>query len=55
MVIKNYTSVETTDIRYRDTTNIGLTYDNSINKSDRVVSNNETYDVLYIIPSNRLN
>lgn len=55
MVIKNYTDIETTDIRYRDTTDIALTYDNDIKQSDRVIAGDITYDVLHMIHSRRLN
>ena len=55
MVIKIYQQQNTSDARYVDVTDIGLTYDNEISDKNQIVVGENTYDVLYVIPSNRLN
>lgn len=54
MVIKNYSAQNTADARYLEATDIGLTYDKEINDTNQIIIDGLTYDVLYVIPSNRL-
>lgn len=55
MVVKIYQQSKVDDIRYVDVTHIGLTADKSISDSNQIVIDDDTYQVLYVIPSNRLN
>lgn len=55
MVVKIYQQQNTSDARYVNVTDIGLTYDKDINDANQIVVGEDTYDVLYVIPSNRLN
>lgn len=55
MVVKIYQQQNTSDARYVDVTDIGLTYDKEISDANQIVVGEHTYDVLYVIPSNRLN
>ena len=54
MVIKPYRILNTSDIRYSEVTNIGLTADKAITDSDQILFDGVTYNVLYIVPSGRL-
>lgn len=55
MVVKIYQQRKVDDIRYVDVTHIGLTADKSITDSNQIIIDNDTYQVLYVIPSSRLN
>lgn len=54
MVIKNYLRNQTTDIRYAEATDIGLTYDDMQNVQ-QVIDGDTKYQVLYCVYSRRLN
>jgi hypothetical protein len=55
MMVKVYQQRKVDDIRYVDVTHLGLTADKSITDSNQIIIDNDTYEVLYVIPSNRLN
>lgn len=54
MVVKTYSQQNTNDARYVDVTDIGLTYDKEITDKNQIIIGEDTYDVMYVIPSNRL-
>lgn len=54
MVVKLYSQANINDVRYVEVTNIGLTKDNSITDKNQILIDNETYQVLYVIPSGKL-
>ena len=54
MVVKLYQQSNTSDVRYTDVSTIGLTKDALITDKDQVQVGNDTYKVLYVIPSPRL-
>ena len=55
MSIKIYKQSNVNDIRYVDTTHIGLTADKNINIHNQIEYDGNKYQVLYVIPSHRLN
>lgn len=55
MVVKVYRQSNVNDIRYVEVTHVGLTADKDITDSNQIVIDDETYQVLYVIPSHRLN
>lgn len=55
MMVKIYQQKNVDDIRYVDVTHIGLTADKTITDSNQIIIDDDTYQVLYVIPSNRLN
>ena len=54
MVVKLYQQSNTSDVRYVDVSTIGLTKDALITDKDQVQVDNDTYKVLYVIPTSRL-
>lgn len=54
MVIKISSQTNVSDPRYVDVTNVGVTSDKSIIAGNQVICGQDTYDVLYVIPSSRL-
>lgn len=54
MVVKIYKQTNVDDIRFTDVTDIGLTYDKTITDANEVIIDGNHYNVLYVIPSNRL-
>ena len=55
VVIKPYQQTVKSDIRFTDTTDIALTQFKNITCQNQIVCNGNTYNVLYVIPSNRYN
>ena len=55
MMIRNYQQVNVQDVRYIDVTDIGLTFDSAITDANQISTSSGTYNVLYVIPSRRLN
>ena len=55
MAVMIYKQNNVADVRYVDVTHIGLTADKSITDSNQIVIVDETYQVLYVIHSTRLN
>lgn len=55
MMIRNYTQYNVADPRYLDATDIGLTFDTDITDANQIISTSGIYNVLYVIPSKRLN
>jgi len=53
MTCKIYMQNNTTDIRYVDVEMIGITKDTAITDANAIVIDNQLYNVLYVIPSNR--
>ena len=54
MMISVYQQKLTNDIRYTEVTTIGLTADKDITDKNQIKIGEETYEVLYVIPSHRL-
>ena len=54
MVIKPYAQSNVDDVRYVDVTDIGLTYDKTITDNNQIIDGNKTFQIMYVIPSNRL-
>lgn len=54
MMIRNYTQINVSDVRFVDATDIGLTYDSAITDANQIISTSGIYNVLYVIPSRRL-
>lgn len=54
MALKVYRQSDVQDPRFTNVTNIGLTYDTSITPGDKIECGDATYNVLFIIPSQRL-
>lgn len=54
MVIKPYSVTNVADVRYKETTHIGLTKEALLADETEVKSASATYKVLYSIPSGRL-
>lgn len=55
MVVHIYAQQIVDDIRFNDVTDIGLTLDKDITDANQIVIGGVKYDVLYVIPSPRLN
>lgn len=55
MMVKVYTQNRVNDIRYVDVTNIGLTKDNNITDENQIIIGEDTFEVMYVIPSTRYN
>ena len=55
MMVKVYTQNKVNDIRYVDVTNIGLTKDNNITDKNQIIISEDTFEVMYVIPSTRYN
>lgn len=53
MVCKVYNQVNVSNPKYTDIEMIGITEDTNILDSNQVVINGDSYNILYIIPSNR--
>lgn len=54
MMIKPYRQSNIDDVRYVDVTDIGLTYEKSIMDSNQIIDGEKTFQIMYVIPSNRL-
>ena len=54
MVVKIYSQRNTADMRYVEVTNIGLTKDADITDANQIKIDEDTYNVLYVIPSGKL-
>lgn len=55
MMIRNFVRAKVEDVRFVDATDIGLTFDTEITDANQIIATSGTYDVLYVIPSHRLN
>ena len=55
MTVKIYSQSKVDDIRYVDVTHIGITADEDITDSNQIIIDDNTYQVLYVIPSHRFN
>lgn len=55
MVLHIYSQQNVQDIRFNEVTEIGLTTDNDITDANQIICGNVKYNVLYVIPSSRLN
>lgn len=56
MMIVDYIKTRTDDVRFVDITDLGLTYDRDIDDSNQIITaSGTTYNVIYVIPSRRLN
>ena len=55
MVIKPYKQTVNSDVRFTDTTDIGLTLFQNITSQNQIQFGDQVYNVLYVIPSNRYN
>ena len=54
MFVSIYQQRNVEDIRYAEVTTIGLTEDKAITDANQVIIGDDTYQVLYAIPSRRL-
>lgn len=54
MYVSIYQQRNVEDVRYVEVTNIGLTSDKEITDANQIMINDDKYQVLYVIPSNRL-
>ncbi len=53
MFIRTYSQINVADVRYADVTDIGLTTDTAITDENQIEVGEQTYQVLYVIPSRR--
>lgn len=54
MDIKVYTQTNVSDVRYLDAEFIGLTEDEAITTQDQIMDGQNTYEVMYVVPSRHL-
>lgn len=54
MALKIYRQTNVQEAQFVDVTNIGLTYDTSITPGDLIEKDGNAYNVLFVIPSQRL-
>ena len=55
MFVKTYSQKNVTDPRFVEVTDIGITKDFTITTSNQIVFDSHTYNVLFTIPSERMN
>lgn len=55
VILKNYQHSIVSDVRFDDATDLALTPDKEVNEENEIVCGDHAYQVLYVIPSGRLN
>lgn len=55
MMMKIYSQVNVSDIRYNDVSTVGITRDKTITDANVIIDGDTSYAVLYVIPSPRFN